>query len=100
MINRLLSKGMSNIYSQVTIKKKWRTQNFDFLSLKSSSAVSFWGVQTHAEIQEFSKFLLKLEMRGLGTKLCVAFILFLFWKELWRFKVKKTMLLAAQKQKL
>ena len=99
-INRLLSKGMSNIYSQVTIEKKWRTQNFDFLNLKSSYAVSFWRVQTHAKITEFSKFLLQFEMRGLGAKLCVAFILFLFWKEIWRSKVKKSMLLIEQKQKL
>ena len=35
-INKLLSKGMSNIYLKVTIEKKWRTQNFDFECLKSS----------------------------------------------------------------
>ena len=34
--NRLLSKGMSNIYSKVNIEKNWRSQNFDFLSLKNS----------------------------------------------------------------
>ena len=33
-INRLLSKGMSNIYLKVTIKKKWHTQNFDFSKFK------------------------------------------------------------------
>ena len=42
-INRLLSKGMSNIYLEVTIKKKQDTQNFDFLSLKSSSPGQFLG---------------------------------------------------------
>ena len=36
-INRLISKGMSNIYLKVTIEKKWRTQRFDYLSLKSLS---------------------------------------------------------------
>ena len=41
-INRL-SKGMSNIYLKVTIEKKWRTQNFDFQSLKNSSPGRFWG---------------------------------------------------------
>ena len=25
-----------------------------------------------------------------GKKLCVSFVLFLFWKELWRFKVKES----------
>ena len=36
-INRLLSKGMSNIYLNVTTEKKWRSQNFNFLSLKNLS---------------------------------------------------------------
>ena len=40
-INGLLSKEMSNIYLKVTIEKKWRTQNFDFKSLKSSSPGKF-----------------------------------------------------------
>ena len=29
--------GMPNIFLKVTVEKKWRTQNFDFLSLKGSS---------------------------------------------------------------
>ena len=50
-INRLLSKGMSNICLKVTItEKKWRTQNFDFLSLKKLSP---GGAPTHADIIEF-----------------------------------------------
>ena len=49
-INRLLSKGMSNIYVQVTIEKNWHSQNFDFLSLKICHQVSFWGAPTHADI--------------------------------------------------
>ena len=36
-INRLISKGKSNIYLKVTIEKNWRSQNFDFQSLKKSS---------------------------------------------------------------
>ena len=31
--NRLLSKGVSNIYLKVTIEKNWCSQNFDFLNL-------------------------------------------------------------------
>ena len=42
-INTLLSKGMSNIYLKVTVEKKWRTQSFDFLSLKSSPPGQFLG---------------------------------------------------------
>ena len=36
-INRLLSKGMSNLYLKVTIEEKWHTKTFDFLSWTSSS---------------------------------------------------------------
>ena len=36
-LNRLVSKGMSNTYLKVTIDKDWRSQNFDFLSLKNLS---------------------------------------------------------------
>ena len=32
-----------------------------------------------------------LKIRGLGEKLCVAFLLYLLWKELRRFKVKESM---------
>ena len=42
-INRLLRKGMFNIYLKITIEKKWQTQNFDFKSLKSSAPVQFLG---------------------------------------------------------
>ena len=34
-MNRLLSKGMSNINLKVTIEKNGRSQNFDFLRLKN-----------------------------------------------------------------
>ena len=55
-MNRLLNKGMSNIYLEVTIEKKWRT-----LILKVPLRVSFWGAPTHADIIEFSNFLLQLK---------------------------------------
>ena len=42
-INKLLNKGMSNIYLNVTIEKNWRSQNFDFLSLKNFSPGQFLG---------------------------------------------------------
>ena len=40
-INKLLGKGMLNIYLKVTIEKKGRTQTFDFLTLKSLSTGQF-----------------------------------------------------------
>ena len=42
-INRLTSKGMSNIYLKFTIEKNRRPQNFDFLSLKYLSPGHFLG---------------------------------------------------------
>ena len=48
--NRLLSKGMSNIYLKVTIEEKiWRSQNFDFLGVKNLSPGQFWGTQTQED---------------------------------------------------
>ena len=44
---------MSNIYLKVTIEKNWRSQNFDFLSLKIFHQFSFWRAPTHADIIEF-----------------------------------------------
>ena len=40
--NRLLTKGMSNIYLKVITEEKLRTQNFDFISLRSLSPGQFW----------------------------------------------------------
>ena len=40
-INRLLSKGMSNIYWKVTIESKWGSLNSNFLSLKNLSPGAF-----------------------------------------------------------
>ena len=59
-IIRLLIKEMSNIYycQKVTIKKNWRSQNFDFLRSKNCHQVSFWGASTHVDTIEFEHFLL------------------------------------------
>ena len=45
--NGLLSKGMSNIYLEVTIER--RSQNFDFLGLKNLSSGQFRGTLTHVD---------------------------------------------------
>ena len=97
-INRLLIKGMSNIYLKVNIEKKWPTQNFNFLSLKSLSQCQFWG--TCADITKFSNFLVQLKNQRPGRKTVCDFLLCLFWKELWRFKVKESVLFVEQKYKL
>ena len=48
-----LSKGIPSIYLKVTIEKNWRSQNYDFLSLKIFHQFSFWRAPTHADIIEF-----------------------------------------------
>ena len=75
-INMLLSKETSNTYLKVAIEKMWRTQNFDFLSLKVCLQVSFWGAQTHTDVIKLLSSCCKLKIRGLGGKLCVVFLLF------------------------
>ena len=53
-INRLLSKGISNIYLKVSMEEKnWLSQNFDFLDLKNLSPGQFLGAATHEDIIEF-----------------------------------------------
>ena len=42
-VNRLISKGMSNVYLKVTIEKNRRSQNFDFLNLKKVSPGQLFG---------------------------------------------------------
>ena len=51
-INRLLSKGMSNIYLKATVEKILASQDFDFLSLKNLLLGQFWKDPTHENIIE------------------------------------------------
>ena len=84
-INSLLSKGMSNIYLKITIDKKWHTQNFDFLSLKSSSLGSVWRVPTQADIIEFSNFLLQLHNQSSESKTVCGFPIIFILREIMTF---------------
>ena len=74
-INTLVSKGMTNIYWKVTIEKKWRTQNFDFQSLKSRQD-SFCGAPAHAYIIE----MLQLKNERSRSKTVCAFSVILILK--------------------
>ena len=76
---------MLNIYLKVTIEKKWRTQNFDFLSLKVCLQVRFLGVPTHADIIEFLNFLLQLKNQRSGSKTVCGFSITLILKEVMTF---------------
>ena len=64
-INRLLSKGMSNIYLKITVEKRWRTQNFDFINSENLSPCG--------DIIEFSGFLLQLKNQRSGSKTVCGF---------------------------
>ena len=80
-INRLLSKGISNINLKVTI------ETFSKLQLTQISL-------------NFKTFCCNLKIRGLGAKLYLAFVLFQFGKELCCFKIKESMHFVEQKYKL
>ena len=65
---------MPNIYVKATIEKNWRSQDFDFLSVKKLSPGHFGGAPTHADIIEFQNFLLKLKNQRSGSKTACDFI--------------------------
>ena len=58
-MNSLLTK--KNVKHLLLLKRyyweNWRSQNFDFVSLKNCHQVSFCGAPTHADIIEFQNFL-------------------------------------------
>ena len=76
---------MSNIWEKVTYLK---LQFSKFKKFVSSSV--FGGLQLTQISLNFKTFC-NLEIRGLGAKLCVVFLILWFWKELWCFKVKESM---------
>ena len=76
-INRLLSKGMSNIYLKAAIEKNGRSQNFDFLCLKKLSPDQFL-LQLTQILLNFKTFCCCLKIKVLRAKLRVAFLLFKF----------------------
>ena len=83
-INRLISKGMSNIYLKVTIEKKWRTQMFDYQSLKSLSPGQSLGSPNSRRYY----WIFELKNQSSGSKTVSGFLSLWFWKELWRFKAR------------
>ena len=78
--------------------EKLRSQIFVFLSLKISSPGQFLRGFNSRRYQWTSSY--NLKFRDLEAKMCVAFLLFQFWKEFWRFKVKESMHFVKQKYKL
>ena len=85
-INRLLSKGMSDIYLKVaTEDKNRRSQNFNFLGLKNLSPGQFWGVPIHADIIEFYIVVLQLKNYRSESKTLCGFSIILILKEIMTF---------------
>ena len=88
-MNRLFSKGMSNIYLKVTVETFSKLWLSGFKIFVTSSV--FGELQlTHISLTVKTS-CCNLKTRGLGAKLCVAFLFLLLWMELWRFKVQKSM---------
>ena len=73
---------MSNIYLKGTTKKNWRSQNFDFVSLRNSSPGQFWGAPTQADIIVFSIFLLQIQNQMSGSKNVCGFSIISIPKEI------------------
>ena len=77
-------KGMSNIYLKFTIEKNWRSQNFHFNFQKFISRSVFGKLQLTQILLNF-----KTSWCNLKTVcFCVASLLFWFWEELRRIKVR------------
>ena len=75
-INKLISKGMSNIYLKVTFRKM-RFSKLWFAKFKKFIFSSVFGeLQITETSLNFQISCCNLKIRGLGAKLCVAFILF------------------------
>ena len=76
-VNKLISKGMTNIYLKVTVEKIWLSQNFDLLSLKHLSPGQFLVSSNFTQISlDFKTSCCSLKIKRLGAKLYVAFQLF------------------------
>ena len=61
---------MSNVYLKVTIEKNWRSQNYNFLTLKNLSPGQFLGGSN----LNFKTSCCNLNINGLGAKLCQHFV--------------------------
>ena len=84
---------MSNIYLKVTIDKKWRTHNFDFLSLKASSRDMSLGSSLN-----FQTSCCNLKIKT-GNKTVCGFSIAFILKGIMTFKLKESMLFVQQKVK-
>ena len=76
--NRLLSKGVSNIYLKVA-KQKFSKLQFSKTKKFCPQVFSFWRAPTHAGMIKFSNFLLQLKNQRSGSEtVCRIFYYFNF----------------------
>ena len=76
-MNRLLSEGMPNIYLKVTIGKKLTFWELPFSKFRKFVTRPIFGeLQLNQIPLNFQTSSCNLKIRGLGAKLCVAFLLF------------------------
>ena len=64
---------MANNYLKVTTEKSWRSQNFDFLSLKNSSPDQFFESSNSRSVTEFLNLFLQLKSQRFGSKTVCGF---------------------------
>ena len=91
---------MPNIYLLylVTIKKTDILKTLFFSKFKKFIFRSVFGEHQLTQISlNFEASCFNLKIRGLGAKLILTFVLFWFWKELWHFKDKESMLFVEHK---
>ena len=86
---------MSNIYLKVTIQMFFWVWFSGFK--KFTTTLVFEEIQLIQISLNFKTSCCNLKIRDLGAKLYAAFLLFSFWKELWRSKVKESMYFVEQK---
>ena len=81
-INRLIIKGMSNIYLKLTIEKNWRSQNVDFLS---SSPGHFLGSSSSSRYHWSLKLLVATPRPKVWEqKVVCGFSIVLILTEIWK----------------
>ena len=80
-ISRLLSERMSNIYSKVTIEKNWRSQNFDFVSLKNLSPGKFLGSSSSHRYNWVLKLLVGTKKSEVWEQNCACFFYYFDFEE-------------------
>ena len=90
---------MSKIYSKLTIEKNWRSQNFDFLSLKNLSPDLLLGSSNSGRYHWILKLLATTWKSEVWKQNCVWLSYYFNFERNCLFKVKESMHFVEQKYK-